>query len=621
MLGGLRARVEDEPILVVPAFQDVEHAQRELAERGAVFGVSVLRFDWLFREIGRRTGHAERVASDVQRELVVEEAVRRARLELLAESAAQPGFVRAAAGFVAELERSMVEPARFTQALRAWAGEGPRRAYADEIAAIYRGYRDGLEAAGLADAELFAWHALDALRRDPASWGATPVFVYGFDDFDRAPARRARHARQPLRRRRGRFAAVRARARGLQERRHPAPAAARAGRGRDRAGSARRPLRARGARRPAPRRAQPVRGRGRHGRRRLRDRVPFRGRPACGDRARRRAPARPAARRRRAGRHRRGAAPPRRVLVAARAGLRRLRHPVLDRPLGAARAHRARPGTAGARPLRGRPGGVGRRPARLAAHAGPAAPAGARRPARGAGAPGRNARRRGGARDLGARALEARGARPPAPGGRGRRLPGRAGAPARAAVRRPLPPPGRHPERARARRPARLRGSPRRARPAQGRRRGRPAHPAGARPGAVGAARAARAPRRAAPAGPRAGRQARGDPRAALPRRLRLRPGGGRVPHRRGARAVPARRGPPRRSRAPAGCACRCARIGSTASATCSTSAARAPSGCWCCRRAPATRRATRSRSPSSSRTCATCSLRGPPSPPARCRT
>ncbi len=184
VLGGLRARVADEPILVVPAFQDVEHAQRELAQRGAVFGVSVLRFDWLFREIGRRTGHSERVASDVQRELVVEEAVRRARLELLAESATQPGFVRAAAGFVAELERSMVEPARFTQALRAWAGEGPRSAYAEEIAAIYRGYRDGLEAAGLADAELFAWHALDALRRDPASWGATPVFVYGFDDFD-----------------------------------------------------------------------------------------------------------------------------------------------------------------------------------------------------------------------------------------------------------------------------------------------------------------------------------------------------------------------------------------------------------------------------------------------------
>jgi ATP-dependent helicase/DNAse subunit B len=187
VLGGLRARVDEEPMLVVPAFQDVEHAQRELAERGAVFGVSVVRFKHLFREIGRRTGHSERIASDVQRELIVEEAVRRAGLELLAESAAQPGFVRAAAAFVAELERStapLIEPPRFTQALRAWAGDGSRRRYADEIAAIYREYRAGLGAAGLVDDEVFAWRVLDALRVDPLRWRETPVFVYGFDDFD-----------------------------------------------------------------------------------------------------------------------------------------------------------------------------------------------------------------------------------------------------------------------------------------------------------------------------------------------------------------------------------------------------------------------------------------------------
>ncbi|HEX3278476.1 MAG TPA: PD-(D/E)XK nuclease family protein [Thermoleophilaceae bacterium] len=184
VLGGLRARVDEEPILVVPALPDVEHEQRELAERGAVFGVSVLRFDWLFREIARRSGESRPVASEVQRELLVEDAVGRARLELLAESAAQPGFVHAAARFVAELGRSMVEPARFTQALRTWAGDGPRRRYAEEVAAVYRGYRDGLEKAGLVDPELFAWRALDALRREPAAWGTTPVFVYGFDDFD-----------------------------------------------------------------------------------------------------------------------------------------------------------------------------------------------------------------------------------------------------------------------------------------------------------------------------------------------------------------------------------------------------------------------------------------------------
>jgi len=191
VLGGLRARLDDDPILVVPTFSDVEHSQRELAERGAVFGARVMRFEWLFREIAARAGFGGREASDFQRELIVEEAVGRARLQVLAESAAQPGFVRAAARFVAELTRSMVEPARFTQALRAWAGDGPRRAYADEVAGVYRAYRDGLDAAGLMDPELFAWRALSALASAPeerggpaAAWGGTPLFAYGFDDFD-----------------------------------------------------------------------------------------------------------------------------------------------------------------------------------------------------------------------------------------------------------------------------------------------------------------------------------------------------------------------------------------------------------------------------------------------------
>ena len=103
VLGGLRARLDEDPVLVVPTFADVEHAQRELAERGAVFGARVMRFGWLFREIAGRAGFAGREASDFQRELIVEVSVRRARLDVLAESAAQPGFVRAAAHFFAEL--------------------------------------------------------------------------------------------------------------------------------------------------------------------------------------------------------------------------------------------------------------------------------------------------------------------------------------------------------------------------------------------------------------------------------------------------------------------------------------------------------------------------------------
>ena len=183
VLGGLRAALDRDPILLVPTFGDVEHAQRELAERGAVFGARVLRFRWLFQEIARRAGYGERVASDVQRELIVEDAVRRAGLSVLAESAGQPGFVQAAVRFFAELGRSMVEPARFTRALRDWSGDGPRRAYAEEVAALYRGYRAGLDDSGVVDPELFAWRALDALRTDPDAWGGSPLFVYGFDDF------------------------------------------------------------------------------------------------------------------------------------------------------------------------------------------------------------------------------------------------------------------------------------------------------------------------------------------------------------------------------------------------------------------------------------------------------
>jgi ATP-dependent helicase/DNAse subunit B len=184
VLGAYRARLEEEPILVVPAFRDVEHTLRELAADGAVFGSTVVRFAWLFETIAERCGApAARRASDVQRELLTEEAVRSLELRELRESASQPGFARAATRLVAELERSMVEPAVFERALDRWAGHGPRRRYAREVASIYRAYRERLAGAGLVDDELFAWRAVDALRERPDRFGRTPVLVYGFDDF------------------------------------------------------------------------------------------------------------------------------------------------------------------------------------------------------------------------------------------------------------------------------------------------------------------------------------------------------------------------------------------------------------------------------------------------------
>ncbi len=183
VLGGYRARLDEEPVLVVPEFRDVEHAQREMAANGAVFGVRVARFGWLWGLIARRVGYSARVASSFQRELLVAEAVERAELRVLAPSARQPGFSRAAARFLAEVGRAGIEPDEFGAALSQWAGSGPRRAYASEIAQIHSGYRAALERAGLVDRELFAWRTLDAFRENPGAWGATPVFVYGFDDF------------------------------------------------------------------------------------------------------------------------------------------------------------------------------------------------------------------------------------------------------------------------------------------------------------------------------------------------------------------------------------------------------------------------------------------------------
>src|SRR4051794_1633896 len=161
-------------MLVVPSLEDVEHTQRELADGGAVFGTRVVRFRWLFQEIASRAGFRARVASEVQRELIVEDAVRSLDLRVLRRSSERPGFVRATVRLVAEIERSMIEPARFTQALRDWAGDGPRRAYAGEVAAIYSRYRRRLEEAGLSDRQLSEWRALDALRREARAWGDTP---------------------------------------------------------------------------------------------------------------------------------------------------------------------------------------------------------------------------------------------------------------------------------------------------------------------------------------------------------------------------------------------------------------------------------------------------------------
>ncbi len=182
VLERLREVLHREPLLVVPTAADVAHYQRELAAGEVVFGAEVLTFSRLWREIGRVAGVSARPLGVVARERVVRAAIRDAHLRVLAPSAAAPGFARAAGALFAELQRSLVEPARFTRALRAWGGV----AYADELAALYSAYRRRLEALGRPDRDGEAWAVLDALRADPAAWRRRPVFVYGFDELTRA---------------------------------------------------------------------------------------------------------------------------------------------------------------------------------------------------------------------------------------------------------------------------------------------------------------------------------------------------------------------------------------------------------------------------------------------------
>ena len=139
MLGAYRAALEAEPVLVVPTFADVDHYRRELAAAGAVFGVRVVAFSGLMREIARRAGVGGRPLSRLARERVAGAAIARVRLEALAASATTPGFVQALLRLVTELEEQRVEPGRWWAAMRAWGEREPARAaYAEELARAVR---------------------------------------------------------------------------------------------------------------------------------------------------------------------------------------------------------------------------------------------------------------------------------------------------------------------------------------------------------------------------------------------------------------------------------------------------------------------------------------------------
>ena len=184
VLDAARSRAAASPLLVVPTTADVEIYRRELAADGAVLGVRVERFDGLLRELAFRGGVAGRTLTELQRERVAAAAITATPLQRLADAARTPGFAPALVAFAEELGEARIEPPRFVQAVRAWAAGDPARApFAEELGALVLAYRREQERTGRGDRPRHVTAALDALRTEPARWGGTPVFLYGFDDL------------------------------------------------------------------------------------------------------------------------------------------------------------------------------------------------------------------------------------------------------------------------------------------------------------------------------------------------------------------------------------------------------------------------------------------------------
>ena len=107
----------------------------------------------------------------------------------------------------------MVEPARFTQALRTWAGDGPRRALRGGGGGdLPRLPRPGSRPPGWPTPSCSPGTRSTRCASIPPRWGATPVFVYGFDDFDALQLDALDTLAQQLRRGRRGVAALRGRA-------------------------------------------------------------------------------------------------------------------------------------------------------------------------------------------------------------------------------------------------------------------------------------------------------------------------------------------------------------------------------------------------------------------------
>ena len=162
------ARLDDEPILIVPNASDVDRVERDLLARcGCLFSGEIETFDRLFARIVRDDPAGCRVVGEAERALIVRRLLRTAPLNGLARSAATGGFADTLLPTLGEREQGLVDPSDLE----------------DDLASLYTLYHSELDRCRLWDRDLLHRRAAERVAKELDAWHGEPVFAYGFEDL------------------------------------------------------------------------------------------------------------------------------------------------------------------------------------------------------------------------------------------------------------------------------------------------------------------------------------------------------------------------------------------------------------------------------------------------------
>src|SRR5438876_802787 len=162
------ARLDDEPVLIVPNRSDVDRVERDLLARsGCLLGGAIGTFDDLFGRLAAGDPGWRPVCTDAQRALVVRRALAGVSLNGLARSARTGGFGESLVRTLGELESGLLDPSDVD----------------GDLALLYAAYRAELDRLEVWDRDLQRRRAAERVQSDLDAWHGEPVFAYGFEDL------------------------------------------------------------------------------------------------------------------------------------------------------------------------------------------------------------------------------------------------------------------------------------------------------------------------------------------------------------------------------------------------------------------------------------------------------